>query len=216
MKKINEEIKRVKQLMSINEADISGVDELVYNPATEYGGDIGHGYKKGIKIPGFKLKKHENHLHVSFTDKKTAMEIIDKADQMGLITSENPYAKKDPNGRVDPVHVSSSLHYQNFDGQPLVGKAVDIRGDKQTIVQLIKWIEQNYSGQTKTTEPTQTTQPVKPFDNPKTKDEENFNDLLDLKIGEKKLGDWLQDIPSGEEKPSVSSSLGKFLSMFSK
>ncbi len=130
----------------ISESDIQGVDELVYNPVTGKGGSIGYGYDNGVRKDNLEWSGHKNHLHIGFTDKKVAMSIIDKAHSMGLKTTENPYSKKDPNGKVDNVHTGGSLHYQNFPGTPLVGKAVDISGDSNKITELIKWIDQNYAG----------------------------------------------------------------------
>lgn len=129
-----------------SEADIKGVDELVYNPVTGQGGEVGYGYDGGNRKENLKWPGHNNHLHIGFTDKEVAMKIIDKADKMGLKTTENPYAKKDPNGKVDNVHSNSSLHYKNFPGTPTVGMAVDISGDNNKITELIKWINQNFAG----------------------------------------------------------------------
>ena len=140
-----EEIRRNRKLMNINEADIEGVDELVYNPATKSGGDIGHGYDRGTRINGITWSGHEDHLHLGFTDRDVAMKVIDKADQMGLRTTENPYAKKDPNGKVDNVHTTGSFHYKEFPGEPKVGGGVDISGDEDKIVELIKWVEDEYA-----------------------------------------------------------------------
>jgi hypothetical protein len=140
-----EEIRRNRKMMNINEADIQGIDELVYNPATKSGGDIGHGYDQGKRKDGLTWSGHDDHLHIGFTNRDVAMKVIDKADQMGLITTENPYAKKDPNGKVDDVHTNGSFHYKTFPGKPKVGAGVDIRGDKGTIVKLIKWIENEYT-----------------------------------------------------------------------
>jgi hypothetical protein len=140
-----EEINRNRKLMNLTESDIDGIDELVYNPATKTGGDIGHGYDRGTKIEGITWSGHEDHLHIGFTDRDTAMKVIDKADQMGLRTTENPYAKKDPNGKVDNVHTTGSFHYKEFPGEPKVGGAVDISGDEGKIVELIKWVENEYA-----------------------------------------------------------------------
>lgn len=129
-----------------NEADISGIDELVYNPATKQGGTVGHGYDNGRKVTGITWNNHDNHLHIGFTNRDVAMAVIDKADQMGLKTTENPYAKKDPNGKVDQVHTSGSFHYKVFPGEPKVGAGVDISGDPQKVTELIKWIENQYAG----------------------------------------------------------------------
>jgi hypothetical protein len=135
----------------IFEADIKGIDELVYNPATKEGGSIGFGYDNGERKDNITWSGHDNHLHIGFTDKDVAMKIIDKADSMGLRTTENPYAKKDPNKKVDNVHTGGSLHYKNFPGQPLVGKAVDISGDPKKITELIQWINKTYAGLSVTT-----------------------------------------------------------------
>jgi hypothetical protein len=140
-----EEIRRNRKLMNINETDIEGVDELVYNPATKSGGDIGHGYDRGTRINGITWSGHEDHLHLGFTDRDVAMKVIDKADQMGLRTTENPYAKKDSNGKVDNVHTTGSFHYKEFPGEPKVGGGVDISGDEDKIVELIKWVEDEYA-----------------------------------------------------------------------
>ena len=128
------------------ESDISGIDELVYNPATKSGGSIGHGYDGGKKVNGITWSNHDNHLHIGFTNRDVAMAVINKADQLGLKTTENPYAKKDPNGKVDTVHTSGSFHYKVFPGEPKVGAGVDISGNPNTITELIKWVEKTYVG----------------------------------------------------------------------
>jgi hypothetical protein len=137
-----------------NEADISGIDELVYNPATKQGGTIGYGYDNGRKVQGITWKNHDNHLHIGFTNREVAMQVIDKAHSMGLRTTENPYAKTDPNGKVDNVHSSTSFHYKVFPGEPKVGAGVDISGNPQRITELIKWIESKYSSGTYSTDKT--------------------------------------------------------------
>jgi hypothetical protein len=126
----------------ISEADIRGIDELVYNPATKEGGEIGHGYNDGKRVEGITWKNHDTHLHIGFTDRETAIAVIEKAFNMGLITSENPYAKTNP--RVGS-HTQGSLHYKKFPGDPVVGMAVDITGEKTKIIKLIKWIDETYT-----------------------------------------------------------------------
>lgn len=135
-----------KKKFILGEADISGIDELVYNPATKVGGTIGHGYDGGKKVTGITWKNHDDHLHIGFTNREVAMAVIDKADSMGLKTTENPYAKRDPNGKVDKVHTDGSFHYKNFAGDPPVGAGVDISGNANTITELIKWIDTTYAG----------------------------------------------------------------------
>lgn len=138
----------------MGEADISGIDELVYNPATGPRGTIGYGYDRGKKVQGIKWSNHDNHLHIGFTNREVAMEVIDKADSMGLKTTENPYAKRDPNGKVDKVHTKNSFHYKLFPGEPKVGAAVDISGDSDKITELIKWIDNKYAGTSFKEDPT--------------------------------------------------------------
>jgi hypothetical protein len=151
---MNEDLKKILSLYNqilenkkvvVGEADISGIDELVYNPATKNGGTIGHGYDNGNKVQGISWANHENHLHIGFTSRDVAMKVIDKAHQMGLNTTENPYAKKDPNGKVDTVHSKNSFHYKVFEGEPKVGAAVDISGNPERVTELIKWIESQFA-----------------------------------------------------------------------
>lgn len=130
----------------IKEADIKGIDELVYNPATKKGGSIGYGYDNGQRKDGISWSNHDNHLHIGFTDRKVAMEVIDKANSMGLVTTENPYAKRDPNKKID-THTKGSLHYKNFPGTPLVGMAVDISGNPNKVTEFIKWVNKTYAGE---------------------------------------------------------------------
>jgi len=160
---MNRELKRIDSLYKtifenkkivFGEADISGIDELVYNPATKKGGTIGFGFDGGRKVDGITWGNHDNHLHIGFTNRDVAMNVIDKAHEMGLKTTENPYAKKDPNGKVDDVHTSGSFHYKTFEGEPPVGAGVDISGNKDTITELIKWVVDKYSGGNYTIDPT--------------------------------------------------------------
>jgi hypothetical protein len=160
---MNRELKRIDSLYKtilenkkvvLGEADISGIDELVYNPATKKGGTIGFGFDGGRKVDGITWGNHDNHLHIGFTNRDVAMDVIDKAHEMGLKTTENPYAKKDPNGKVDDVHTSGSFHYKTFEGEPPVGAGVDISGNKDTITELIKWVVDKYSGGNYTVDPT--------------------------------------------------------------
>jgi len=152
---MNRELKRIDSLYKtilenkkvvLGEADISGIDELVYNPATKKGGTIGFGFDRGRKVDGITWGNHDNHLHIGFTNREVAMDVIDKAHEMGLRTTENPYAKRDPNGKVDNVHTKDSFHYKTFEGEPPVGAGVDISGNKDTITELMKWVIQKYSG----------------------------------------------------------------------
>jgi hypothetical protein len=180
-----EEIKRNRELMNINESDIDGIDELVYNPATKTGGEIGHGYDHGTRINGITWSGHEDHLHIGFTDRDVAIKVIDKADSMGLRTTENPYAKKDPNGKVDNVHTTGSFHYKTFPGEPEVGAGVDISGNEEKIVELIMWIEEEYAnGDYKI--------------NYRTDDDANLlSKIMDYKVGDTTLKDLVSNASTG-------------------
>lgn len=127
------------------ESDLAGISELVFNPVTNNPQDE---FDKGAD--GGKIKDrirwggHDNHLHIGTTNRKVMMDLIDKADSMGLRTTENPYAKKDPNGKVDNVHSKNSFHYKTFQGTPEVGAGVDISGDKNKVREFIRWVNANY------------------------------------------------------------------------
>lgn len=126
----------------IFEQQIFGIDELAYNPVTKSGGELGYGYDRGYRVMNQRWDGHDTHLHVGFTDKNTAMAVIDYANALGLRTAENPYASNSNVGG----HTGKSFHYRNFEGEPLVGKGVDITGSHQKIVELILWIEKTYAG----------------------------------------------------------------------
>jgi hypothetical protein len=197
-KKLNEEIKRIKRL--IKESDISGIDELVFNPLTGPGKEIGFGYDRGKKVQGITWEGHEDHLHIGFTDRNVAMEVIDKADSIGLRTTENPYAKKDPNGKVDRVHTNSSFHYNVFPGTPKVGGGVDISGDINKIKELILWINQKYASDGVGAYGTFSTQSTEP-----TNQNDLLNKILDTEIGGKKVKDVLNITAEDIEKMTVDS-----------
>jgi len=191
---------KLEKIFFINESDLSGVDELVYNPVTgnpadEY--DMGSdGGKKQNRIT---WSGHDDHLHIGTTNRNVMMQIIDKADQMGLKTTENPYAKKDPNGKVDNVHSSGSFHYKTFQGQPVVGAGVDISGDKNTVRELIRWINANYKNGYAQVDRT--------FDSPP-----NSSDNTKTTSGSTNS---ISGLTSGSTTPSVSSTGSKSLSFLS-
>lgn len=75
---------------------------------------------------------HEDHLHVAEgTDPRLLLQVIQRAQSLGLSVRENPYT--DP---VDPVHVKGSYHYRRFPGRykgRRLGEAADISGDKRKL-----------------------------------------------------------------------------------
>jgi hypothetical protein len=165
--------------------DIKGIDELVYNPVTKSGGAVGHGYDNGKRREGITWHGHDNHLHIAFTDKEVAMKVIDKSHEMGLYSTENPYAKNDPDGKVNYVHTKNSFHYQMFPGYPKVGKAVDISGDSKKMEDFIKWIDSTYAGVGNAPTTTGSNDEVSLLDK-----------ILNYDIGGKKIGDAINDTGS--------------------
>ncbi len=130
------------------EGDLTNFTELVYNPVTRKPKSP---YQKGIVAGKTKESAvwpgHEDHLHVAVNNKQIMMDIINQAEKMGVKSTENPYAKNDPNKKVDKVHSTNSTHYQNFPGTPKVGKGVDFNADGDEVVKLrafIEWIRKNY------------------------------------------------------------------------
>lgn len=196
-KKLIQEIQRIKTLLT--ESDIAGIDELVYNPVTGPSGSIGHGYDRGKRVQGITWSNHDDHLHIGFTNRDVAMKVIDKAHEMGLKTTENPYAKRDPNGKVDRVHTKGSFHYRNFEGTPLVGMGVDISGNKNTVRDLIIWIEQNYSNKSLPSSAAAATQTTSTETlEPKTEVElTDFMKILDTEVNGKTIQD-LANIESSD------------------
>jgi hypothetical protein len=138
---------KLKKTSIILESDLAGIDEMVYNPITgnprdeyDYGSNGGK-IQTRITWPG-----HDDHLHIGTTNRDVMMKLIQKAQESGLSSTENPYAKNDPNGKVDAVHTKKSFHYKEFQGQPLVGAGVDFTGSKQALGEFIRWINANYKG----------------------------------------------------------------------
>jgi hypothetical protein len=138
---------KLKKTSIILESDLAGIDEMVYNPITgnprdeyDYGSNGGK-IQTRITWPG-----HDDHLHIGTTNRDVMMKLIQKAQESGLSSTENPYAKNDPNGKVDSVHTKGSFHYKEFQGQPLVGAGVDFTGSKEALGEFIRWINANYKG----------------------------------------------------------------------
>lgn len=88
---------------------------------------------------------HSDHVHVSFAEPQSALDIIAYAQSLGLRVGENPYfgTKPDPN-----VHTKSSYHYrvfpQKINGKTL-GMAIDVSGSNFKMAQFAKWVADNYT-----------------------------------------------------------------------
>ena len=145
---------KLEDILIITESDLAGIDEMVYNPVT---GNPADEYDKGSD--GGKLQNritwpnHDDHLHIGTTNRDVMMKLIDKAQGMGLSSTENPYAKNDSDGKVGK-HATGSFHYKEFQGQPTVGAGVDFSGNQATLREFIRWINANYKGKQSPTDAT--------------------------------------------------------------
>lgn len=109
------------------------VVEMFYNPWTKDNFKVS-GYRKVLNST---QSAHDDHLHVASDNADEMKKIIDTAATYNLKTSENPYAKNDPTGKVDPVHTEHSWHYVPLNTDFTVGGAVDITGRHDDIVKFI-------------------------------------------------------------------------------
>ena len=152
---INMKKTKLEDILIITESDLAGIDEMVYNPVT---GNPADEYDKGADSGKIQNRitwpNHNDHLHIGTTNRDVMMKLIDKAQGMGLRSTENPYAKNDPNGKVDKGHATGSFHYKEFQGQPTVGAGVDFSGNQATLREFIRWINANYKGKQAPTDAT--------------------------------------------------------------
>ena len=116
----------------LSEEYIPGVDEMVWNK-------MPWGMDKGNKVDGIKWSGHDTHIHFGFTNSDTAIKVIEKALELGLKASENPYTTGVDKG----VHVNNSFHYSTFDGEfngKKLGKGLDVSGDQNKMAELFNWV----------------------------------------------------------------------------
>ena len=116
----------------LSEEYIPGIDEMVWNK-------MPWGMDKGNKVDGIKWSNHDTHIHFGFTSPDTAIKVIEKAQELGLRASENPYTTGVDKG----VHVNNSFHYSTFDGEfngKKLGKGLDVSGDKTKMAELFNWV----------------------------------------------------------------------------
>ena len=127
----------------LSEEFIPGVDEMVWNK-------MPWGMDKGNKVDHIKWSGHDTHIHFGFTSPDTALKVIEKAQQLGLRASENPYTT----GVDKSVHVGNSFHYNTFDGDfngKKLGKGLDVSGDPKKMEELFSWVSTEIgNGQTVT------------------------------------------------------------------
>lgn len=114
-----------------------GIRELFYDPLGAY--DEGSWIKP--------IGGHSDHVHVSFGSPQAAMAAIRYAQQLGLRTSENPWAEGSPAEKG--VHTGTSYHYRTFSGQfkggksPALGMGLDVSGDPARMAQFFRWVKQH-------------------------------------------------------------------------
>jgi hypothetical protein len=116
----------------LNEEYIPGIDEMVWNK-------MPWGMDGGNKVDGINWKGHDTHIHFGFTNPQVAIAVINKAQELGLRASENPYTTGVDKG----VHVGNSFHYQVFDGEydgKKVGKGLDVSGNQEKMLELFNWV----------------------------------------------------------------------------
>lgn len=175
--------------------DIGGIDELCYNPVTKAGGTLGFGFDRGRKGP-MNWGNHDTHLHLGFTNREVALDVIRKAKELDLRPAEN--WSTEASGRVKPVHTNNSFHYQIFDGEPVVSAGLDIWDEygKKTpnLEKLIKYIVDTYMGKDIPVTP------IVGFDN--GKDKKKYKDKLYLPTIQNVLGAILPVDIFGQEKES--------------
>jgi peptidoglycan hydrolase-like protein with peptidoglycan-binding domain len=128
-----EAVKKYKSENNIlSEEYIPGIDEMVWNK-------MPWGMDGGNKVDGIKWSGHDTHIHFGFTSSDTAIKVIEKALQLGLRASENPYTT----GVDKSVHVGNSFHYNTFDGDfngKKLGKGLDVSGDSNKMEELFNWV----------------------------------------------------------------------------
>lgn len=110
------------------------IHELFYDPlniAFDEGSWIGN------------IGGHSDHVHVSFADSNSAIQIINYAKALGLRVSENPYVDT-----VDSVHTEGSWHYKNFPGKyngKTLGMGLDASGTKSAMDKFATWVKLTYT-----------------------------------------------------------------------
>lgn len=82
---------------------IKGINEMAWNPMGVY--------NDGIYNPKGKWKGHDGHIHFGFENPDVAVDIIKKAQALGLVAKENPYLS---GKNITKGHTDDSFHYRNF------------------------------------------------------------------------------------------------------
>jgi hypothetical protein len=173
-KKSNNITDEITEVQSLNEGDIPGIDEMVWNK-------MPWGVDAGNKQDGLKWDNHDTHIHFGFTTPETALAVIKMAQSLGLHAGENPYS----DDNLENVHKNNSFHYRMFPGTyegKKLGKGLDVSGNIDKMKELFNFVAVTIGGglavssimmdpdsdntqptNNNSTEPTTTTTPTTPI-----------------------------------------------------
>ena len=137
-KKLNNITDEITEVQSLNEGDIPGIDEMVWNK-------MPWGVDAGNKQDGLKWDAHDTHIHFGFTTPETAMAVIKMAQSLGLHAGENPFS----DNNLEDVHKRNSFHYQMFPGTyegKKLGKGLDVSGNPDKMKELFNFVAVTIGG----------------------------------------------------------------------
>ena len=137
-KKLNNISDEITEVQSLNEGDIPGIDEMVWNK-------MPWGVDAGNKQDGLKWSGHDTHIHFGFTTPETALAVIKMAQSLGLHAGENPFSDKN----LENVHKNNSFHYRMFPGTyegKKLGKGLDVSGDSDKMKELFNFVAVTIGG----------------------------------------------------------------------
>jgi peptidoglycan hydrolase-like protein with peptidoglycan-binding domain len=128
----------VSSSQPLNEGEIPGIDEMVWNK-------MPWGVDAGNKINGLKWSGHDTHIHFGFTTPETALTVIKMAQSLGLHAGENPYSDND----LEDVHTNDSFHDRMFPGTyegKKLGKGLDVSGNPDKMKELFNFVAVTIGG----------------------------------------------------------------------
>jgi len=137
-KKLNNISDEITEVQSLNEGDIPGIDEMVWNK-------MPWGVDAGNKQDGLKWGGHDTHIHFGFTTPETALAVIKMAQSLGLHAGENPFS----DDNLENVHKNNSFHYQMFPGTyegKKLGKGLDVSGNTDKMKELFNFVAVTIGG----------------------------------------------------------------------
>lgn len=149
---------------SLNEGEIPGIDEMVWNK-------MPWGVDAGNKIDGLKWSGHDTHIHFGFTTPETALAVIKMAQSLGLHAGENPFS----DNNLEDVHTNNSFHGRLFPGTyegKKLGKGLDVSGDSNKMKELFNFVAVTIGGGSAVSSVTMDAGSDKTPDNGQTQDSE--------------------------------------------